>query len=73
MMNSPCKDCKNREERCHTDCGAYKQFKEEHEKIREKERQEYENSTRLDFEIGSRRKSWKLNRRTTEFGYSRKR
>ena len=72
-MNSPCEDCKNREERCHSRCEAYKQFKKEHEKIKEKERREYENSVRLDAEIGGRRRCWKLGKRRSDLGYVRKR
>jgi len=38
MMKNPCKDCPNRYPGCHSKCERYKAWKQEWDKLKEKER-----------------------------------
>jgi len=38
MMKNPCKDCPNRYPGCHSKCEQYKAWKQEWDKLKEKER-----------------------------------
>lgn len=39
-MRPPCKDCVDRSVGCHSTCKKYKQFKEDHEKVRKEIKKE---------------------------------
>lgn len=68
---TPCKDCKERTEKCHAKCTRYKAWKEEHEKVRQ-ERAKYIEGNRIDIEIKGRRKSQIEHVHGADYGYSRK-
>ena len=53
---TPCKDCKDRTEKCHGKCERYREWKKEHEKAMQ-ERAKYIEGKRIDIEIKGRRKS----------------
>lgn len=68
---TPCKDCKDRTEKCHGKCERYRGWKEENEKVRQ-ERAKYIEGKRIDIEIKGRRKSQIEHAHGADYGYSRK-
>ncbi len=42
-MKCPCKDCERRSVGCHGKCDDYKEWKNKHDAVRQKERQERQN------------------------------